>query len=93
MYTRAQGVDFDSWKQEGWDSKTMLRICNKFETYHPSGDGIDQSKHGHDGPIHVSDGGYRGKSENQFLDTIKKMGYKELADQQDFDTIGGFSVN
>ena len=71
MYTRAQGVDFDSWGTEGWTANDMLPLCNKLETYHPKGDGIDQSKHGHDGPINVSDGGYRGKSEQAFIDTVK----------------------
>ena len=71
MYTRAQGVDFDSWNQEGWAAKDILPLANKLETYHPKHEEIDQSKHGHDGPIHISDGGYRGKSENDFIDTVK----------------------
>jgi alcohol oxidase len=73
MYTRAQGIDFDSWATPGWTANDMLPLCKKLETYHPTGPEIDQSKHGHDGPIHVSDGGYRGKSENQFMDTIKVL--------------------
>lgn len=92
MYTRAQGIDFDSFKTEGWTAKDMLPLCKKLETFHPTGEGIDQSLHGYDGPIHVSDGGYRGKSEGQFLDTVKKMGHKEIADLQDLDSCGGFSV-
>jgi choline dehydrogenase-like flavoprotein len=71
MYTRAQGVDFDSWNTEGWAAKDMLPLCNKLETYHPKHEEIDQSRHGHDGPIHISDGGYRGKSENEFINTVK----------------------
>ena len=47
MYTRAQGADFDSWNTEGWAAKDMIPLCNKLETYHPTGDAIDQSKHGH----------------------------------------------
>ncbi|EHK99491.1 putative alcohol oxidase [Glarea lozoyensis 74030] len=80
MYTRAQGADFDAWNTPGW-----------LETYHPTGKDIDQSRHGHDGPINVGDGGYRGKSENQFMDTVKSMGYKDITDLQDLDAIGGFS--
>lgn len=91
MYTRAQGVDFDSWETEGWSSKEMHQFSNKLETYHPKGDETDQSKHGHDGPIHISDGGYRGKSENQFADTVKKMGYNMIEDLQDLEANGGFS--
>jgi alcohol oxidase len=93
MYTRAQGIDFDSWETPGWDSKEMLRICNKLETYHPKGEETDQSKHGHDGPIHISDGGYRGKSENEFMETVKGMGMGVIEDLQDFDAVGGFSVS
>jgi alcohol oxidase len=29
MYTRAQGVDFDSWKTEGWDQKSVLPMLKK----------------------------------------------------------------
>jgi alcohol oxidase len=93
MYTRAQGEDFDSWATPGWTAKDMLPICNKLETYHVKGDAIDQSKHGHDGPVHISDGGYRGKSENEFLKTVEGMGFKVIEDLQDFDAVGGFSVS
>ncbi|KAH8593245.1 putative alcohol oxidase [Bisporella sp. PMI_857] len=91
MYTRAQGVDFDSWKTEGWTAKDMLPLCNKLETYHPRGEGIDMSKHGTEGPVHVSDGGYRGKSENEFMRVVKELGHKEIVDLQDLDANGGFS--
>ncbi|RDL38488.1 FAD protein [Venustampulla echinocandica] len=90
MYTRAQGIDFDSWNTPGWSAKEMIPLCKKLETYHPGGTNFDPSNHGHGGPIHVSDGGYRGKSENQFIDTVKKMGYKEFDDLQDFESCGGF---
>lgn len=71
----------------------MLPFCKKLETYHPNDPAIDQSLHGHDGPIHISDGGYRGKSENQFMETAKKLGHKEIVDLQDFEQCGGFSVS
>lgn len=92
MYTRAQGADFDSWNTPGWMAEDMLPLCNKLETFNDTNKGIDQSKHGHDGPINVGDGGYRGKSENQFMDTVKGMGFKEIDDLQDFEGINGFSV-
>ncbi|KAH8820433.1 putative alcohol oxidase [Xylogone sp. PMI_703] len=91
MYTRAQGIDFDSWNTPGWSAKDMLEMCKKLETYHPRGEGIDPNKHGYDGPIHVSDGGYRGTSEKEWMSTITKMGYKNILDLQDLDAIGGFS--
>ena len=92
MYTRAQGVDFDSWKTPGWTAADMLPLCKKLETFHQNEEGIDPEKHGYNGPVHISDGGYRGESEMSFLDTIKKMGHKEIVDLQDFDQVGGFSV-
>lgn len=93
MYTRAQGVDFDSWKTEGWTARDMLPLCKKLETYHPEGEGVNVEAHGYDGPIHISDGGYRGKSEDQFMQTVQDMGYKNIVDLQDLEAIGGFSVS
>jgi alcohol oxidase len=29
MYTRAQGVDYDSFKTEGWDSESLLKYAKK----------------------------------------------------------------
>jgi len=89
MYTRAQGADFDSWNTPGWSAKEMLPLLNKLETYHPKGD--DPSKHGDSGPVHISDGGYRGKSEDQYLETVKSMGYKVIKDLQDLDACDGFA--
>lgn len=93
MYTRAQGIDFDNWKTPGWGAEEMLEMCKKLETYHPKGDDIDPSRHGYDGPIHVSDGGYRGKSEKQFMDTVNAMGFKKITDLQDLKANHGFSVS
>jgi len=69
-----------------------MPLAKKLETFHPKGEGIDQNNHGHDGPINVSDGGYRGTSENQFLETVQSMGYSNIPDLQDFDSNNGFSV-
>ena len=49
MYTRAQGIDFDSWETEGWAAKDMIPLCKKLETFHPSGEGFDKAVHGYDG--------------------------------------------
>jgi alcohol oxidase len=93
MYTRAQGVDYDSWETRGWTAQDLLPLAKKLETFHQDERGVDKSKHGYDGPIHVSNGGFRGKSEMQFMETVKKMGYKEIVDLQDLDQVGGFSVS
>ncbi|CAG8957498.1 hypothetical protein HYFRA_00011480 [Hymenoscyphus fraxineus] len=92
MYTRAQGIDFDSWDTPGWTAKDMLAMCKKLETFHPTDEKYDKSKHGYDGPVSVGDGGYRGKiGEDGLLETIKKMGYKEIDDLQDLESNGGFA--
>ncbi|TGO26448.1 hypothetical protein BPAE_0059g00180 [Botrytis paeoniae] len=91
MYTRAQSIDFDSWDTEGWTGKDMLEMCKKLETFHPTGQGFDKEKHGYEGPVNVSDGGYQGKSVNIFMETIKGMGYREIVDLQDGEECGGFS--
>ncbi|TVY19911.1 Alcohol oxidase [Lachnellula arida] len=92
MYTRAQGADFDSWDTPGWSAADMLPVCNKLETYHVKGETIDQSKHGHEGPVHVSDGGYSGKSQDGFAETVEGMGYRMIEDLQDFDAVGGLAL-
>ncbi|ESZ94384.1 putative alcohol oxidase [Sclerotinia borealis F-4128] len=91
MYTRAQSIDFDSWDTPGWSGKEMMEMCRKLETYHPVGEGRDANKHGYEGPVHVSDGGYRGKSEELFMETVRAMGYRDIVDLQDGEACGGFS--
>jgi alcohol oxidase len=93
MYTRAQGIDYDSWKMPGWTAKDMIPLCKKLETFHQDEDDIDRSKHGYDGPIHVSDGGFTAMSTKVHLETVKKIGYSEVVDLQDFEQIGGFTVS
>lgn len=92
MYTRAQGIDFDSWDTEGWAAKDMLPLCNKLETFHPKTN-PNPKAHGYEGPINISDGGFRGKSEDQFIDTVKGMGFNVLEDLQDLEANGGFAVS
>jgi hypothetical protein len=91
MYTRAQGVDYDRWKTPGWTATDIIPLCNKVETYH---DDDDPSKsHGHEGPIHISNGGFISRSGDEFLETVKQMGMEEIADINDFgENNHGFSV-
>ncbi|KIX98635.1 uncharacterized protein Z520_05936 [Fonsecaea multimorphosa CBS 102226] len=91
MYTRAQGVDFDSWNTVGWNAREIMPLLNKLETFQQGESAINQRRHGHEGPIHVSSGGFRSKSEHVFMDSIKAMGFKEIVDLQDLDQVGGFS--
>lgn len=92
MYTRCQGIDMDAWKTRGWTAREMRPIFNKLETFHQDEQGIDKNKHGYDGPIHISSGGFRSRSSDAFIDTVKQMGFDEIVDLQDLDQVGGFSV-
>ncbi|KAH7303949.1 alcohol oxidase-like protein [Stachybotrys elegans] len=88
LYTRAQKDDFDSWNAPGWSSDELLPFLNKLETYHGPG---DEHKHGHNGPIHVSDGPTRVLvSENDFLEAAKRVGYPEIRDLQNLTSNNGF---
>jgi alcohol oxidase len=46
MYTRAQGVDYDSFKTEGWTQKDLLPLLKRMETFHPDGREFDMNFHG-----------------------------------------------
>lgn len=92
MYTRAQAVDFDSWKTEGWDYKSLLPLLKKLETYHPRGDDINMDLHGTDGPINVSFGThYQKKAADDVLAAANSIGEKTITDMQDFEAVNGFS--
>jgi alcohol oxidase len=46
MYARAQGVDFDEWKTEGWSHQEMIPLLKKLETYHSGTKNVKESVHG-----------------------------------------------
>jgi alcohol oxidase len=93
LYMRSQGLDWDKFDMPGWTGKDMIPLINKLETFHPNDEGIDQSMHGHDGPIHVSDGGFRGiEGEEGYREAVKSLGYNIVPDIQDFKTVGSFAV-
>ena len=88
----AQGIDFDSWQADGWDFKSLLPLMKRLESYHIRAPGVDQHLHGHGGPINVSYGPYaREKPQNDFLAAVKAVGYHEMPDLQDFESVNGFS--
>lgn len=62
----------------------MIPLCNNLENFCQVDPGIDKSRHGYGGPVHISDGGLRAKSETTFIDTITDMGMKEVVELQDF---------
>ncbi|KAK7983350.1 polyketide synthase [Apiospora arundinis] len=89
MYTRAQRPDFDSWQTPGWSADEVLPYLKKLENYHGTG---DKAVHGYEGPVQVTDGGYRGtESEADFMTAAKKIGMREIHDLQDLDSNDGIS--
>ncbi|KNG52080.1 gmc oxidoreductase [Stemphylium lycopersici] len=87
MYTRAQRTDFDSWNTPGWSADEMWPYLKRLETYHGPG---KKEHHGHDGPIHVSDGGYRvPKAEDDFIQAAEQVGFPEIEDLQNLDENNG----
>ncbi|KAI8650033.1 hypothetical protein NCS56_01455000 [Fusarium sp. Ph1] len=88
MYTRAQREDFDSWKTPGWSADEILPFLKKLETYHGRG---DPSVHGHDGPVHISDGTFRSTgSESDFIKAASQVGWPEIQDLQSLDHNDGY---
>ncbi|KAI8963468.1 putative alcohol oxidase [Daldinia sp. FL1419] len=88
MYTRAQREDYDSWNTPGWTTDELWPYLKKIETYHGPG---NPEHHGFNGPIHVSDGPFRGKTiEDDWLRASTQVGYPEIKDLQSLDTNNGF---
>lgn len=57
-----------------------MPYLKSLETYHGKG---KSEHHGYDGPIHISDGGFRGtNSMNDFITAAAKVGYKDTDDLQ-----------
>ncbi|KAK0610929.1 putative glucose dehydrogenase [Immersiella caudata] len=81
MYSRGMRPDYE-WGP-GWAHGDLLPYFKKLETYH----GADPTgRHGTDGPIHVSDGPFRGtRPEQEFIEAAAKVGYPEVDDLQRFD--------
>ncbi|KAK2616431.1 hypothetical protein QQS21_000673 [Conoideocrella luteorostrata] len=89
MYSRPQRSDFDGWNTPGWTADDMLPYMNRFETYHGRG---EERSHGHDGPIQVSSGSYRGlKSEDDFIAAAKAAGWSEIEDLQTMSSVNAVS--
>ena len=93
MYTRAQGIDYDSWKTEGWDYKSVLPYLKKFETYHPSDIAYDKKLHGFDGPVNISDVYTQKVPRDDVIAASEALHGIAQPDLADFTSTGGFSVS
>ncbi|KAH8908539.1 GMC oxidoreductase [Coniochaeta sp. PMI_546] len=84
MYTRAQREDYDAWNTPGWSADELLPFFKKLETYHGQG---DPAVHGFEGPVQVSDGGYRAhKVTRDYINGAVKVGYPFVHDLCDLDS-------
>ncbi|KAG1724637.1 GMC oxidoreductase-domain-containing protein [Suillus paluster] len=80
VYTRAPASDFDDWGVDGWESKNLIPLMKKLETYEVQ---PDRPTHGYSGPIKVSSGGRKLAVCDEFISvgmTYHKRPYAEDTD-------------
>lgn len=83
MYTRASASDWDDFKSEGWTAKDLLPLMKRLENYQkPS----NNTTHGYDGPIAISNGGTITALAQDFLRASDAIGIPFSDDLQDLDT-------
>ena len=80
MYTRASASDYDDWGMPGWETKSLLPLLNKSETYHLN---HGQQAHGYDGPLQVSYGGHQSVLGDEWNSAAEIRGYSYKNDIQD----------
>ncbi|KAG2344662.1 alcohol oxidase-like protein [Suillus weaverae] len=89
VYTRAPASDFDDWGADGWESKKLIPLMKKLETYEVQ---PDRPTHGYSGPIKVSSGGCKLGASEEFIHvgtTYHKRQYDE--DTDDLETCNTYS--
>ncbi|KAG2130385.1 GMC oxidoreductase-domain-containing protein [Suillus clintonianus] len=89
VYTRAPASDYDDWGVDGWESKNLIPLMKKLETYEVQ---PDRPSHGYDGPIKVSSGGHKLGVSEEFIHvgtTYHKRQYAE--DTNDLETCNTYS--
>ncbi|KAG1847110.1 GMC oxidoreductase-domain-containing protein [Suillus tomentosus] len=88
-YTRAPVSDYDDWAVEGWESKNLIPLMKKFETYQVQ---PGCPTHGYTGPVKVSPGGHKLAISEEFVRvgmTYHKRPYSE--DTNDLKTCNTYS--
>ncbi|KAG1842335.1 GMC oxidoreductase-domain-containing protein [Suillus subluteus] len=89
-YTRAPASDFDDWGADGWESKNLIPLMKKLETYEVK---PDRPTHGYSGPIKVSSGRCKLGASEEFIRvgmTYHKRQYME--DTDDLETCNTYSL-
>ena len=75
-------------KQPAFQPGSLALTTAQLETYHGPG---EAQHHGFDGPVHISDGGYRAdKTANALLQAAEAVGYPEVKDLQNLEDCNGF---
>ncbi|KAG1839683.1 GMC oxidoreductase-domain-containing protein [Suillus subluteus] len=90
VYTRAPASDFDDWGADGWESKNLIPLMKKLESYEVL---PDRPTHGYGGPIKVSYGGCKLGVTEEFIrvgTTYHKRKYVE--DTDDLETCNTYSI-
>ncbi|KAG2137938.1 GMC oxidoreductase-domain-containing protein [Suillus clintonianus] len=89
VYTRAPASDYDDWGVDGWESKHLIPLMKKLETYEEQPVG---ATHGRNGPIKVSYGGRKPGIWEEFIHvgtTYHKRPYAD--DTDDLETCNTYS--
>ncbi|OJA10233.1 hypothetical protein AZE42_10257 [Rhizopogon vesiculosus] len=89
-YTRAPASDYDDWGVDGWESRNLIPLMKKLETYevHPG-----RPTHGYSGPIKVSSGGGKLGLFDEFVHVGTTYHKRSFADDtNDLETCNVYSV-
>jgi len=84
MYTRASASDYDDFKMKGWETKNLIPLMKKHETYQRACNNRDI--HGFEGPIKVSFGNYTYPIMQDFLRAAESQNIPITDDLQDLVT-------
>lgn len=84
MYTRASASDYDDFKMKGWETKNLIPLMKKHETYQRACNNRDI--HGFEGPIKVSFGNYTYPIMQDFLRAVESQDIPITDDLQDLVT-------
>ncbi|KAG2130378.1 GMC oxidoreductase-domain-containing protein [Suillus clintonianus] len=88
-YTRAPASDFDDWGVGGWESKNLIPLMKKPETYEVQ---PDRPSHGYAGPIKVSSGGHKLSIGDEFIHVGTTYHKRPFADDtNDLETCNTYS--
>ncbi|KAG2357738.1 GMC oxidoreductase-domain-containing protein [Suillus spraguei] len=88
-YTRSPASDFDDWGVDGWESKNLIPLMKKVETYEVQ---ADRPTHGYNGPIKVSSGGCKIGISEDFIRVGTKYHKRPFSDDSnDLETCNTYS--